>query len=100
MNKKLLDTIQWKRESIYCFDSWKNWNITTIMAWVHWNELAWPQVLIELIEDIKVKTWKIIAVFANLKGMTKNIRQVEKNMNRCFIEWNNEKHMKNLELEK
>jgi len=85
---KLSEIIDWKTESIYTFDSWKDWNITTVMVWVHGNELAWPQILVKLIKKIDIKFWKVFFIFANLKALEQWVRQVEKNMNRCFVKWN------------
>lgn len=75
-----------KKDSIIEFDSNNPWNITTIMAWVHGNELSWINAIFEIIKDIKVISWKVYFIFANLKAIEIAERQYEKNMNRCFFE--------------
>ncbi len=84
----LQNIIQWEEPSIYTFDSWNSWNITTIMAWVHGNELSWPNAMMDILQDIEIISWKVFAVIANLKALGQGVRETEKNMNRCFIKNN------------
>lgn len=77
-----------KENSIIEFDSYIPWNITTIMVWVHGNELSWVNALFEILKEIKIISWKVHFIFANLKALEIWERQFEKNMNRCFLENN------------
>ena len=88
MTNKLTNIINWKSSSVIEINWKKPWNTTTIMVWVHWNELSWVNALLEILDEIKIISWKIYFIFANLKALKLNQRQFEKNMNRCFIENN------------
>lgn len=78
-----------KDKSIIEIDSWKNWKTTVIMSWVHGNELSWVQIMTQLIPKVQVIKWKVIFIFANLKALNLNKRSYQKNMNRCFLKYNN-----------
>lgn len=75
-------------EWIFLKDSWKEWNITTIMVWVHGDEYSWIDALDDIIDNIDVINWKVYFIYANLKAIKQNTRFVEKNLNRCFLKWN------------
>ena len=70
---------------IFIKDSWVKWNATTIMVWVHWNETSWIDALNDIIDDLKIISWKVFFIYANLKAIEKNVRFTEKNLNRCFL---------------
>lgn len=88
MSQQLQNIIEAQSPSIYIFDSEKKGNITTIMVWVHGNELSWPNAIIEIIKTLKIQSWKVFIIFANLKALQQNVRQTEKNMNRSFVQSN------------
>ncbi len=73
-----------KKNSIIKIESKIPWKITVIMAWVHGNEKSWIIAIQKLIPLIKIETWTVYFIFANLKAIEQNIRFVEKNLNRCF----------------
>jgi succinylglutamate desuccinylase len=77
-----------KEKSIMELDSNMPWKTTTIMVGVHGNELSWVNAVFEILKDIKVISWKIYFIFANLKALEIWKRQLEKNMNRCFLKQN------------
>ena len=88
MTNKLTNIINWKSSSVIEINWKKPWNTTTIMVWVHWNELSWVNALFEILDEIKIISWKVYFIFANLEALKLNQRQFEKNMNRCFTENN------------
>ena len=55
------------------------------MVWVHWNEKSWIDALDEIINDLVIVKWKVYFIYANTKAIEKNVRFIEKNLNRCFI---------------
>lgn len=54
------------------------------MTWVHGNELSWPIAFQKILPQITIDTGTVYFIIANPKALEKNIRYVEKNMNRCF----------------
>ena len=74
---------------IYLKDSKIVWKTVTIMVWVHGNELSWVQVLDEILKNIEIDFWKVYFIYANLKATQINTRKFEKDLNRCFLKWNN-----------
>lgn len=65
--------------------SWmKKLKNTVIMTWVHGNERSWLKAFEKILSNIKVESWTVYFVIANLKAIEQNVRFVEKNMNRCF----------------
>lgn len=77
-----------EENSIIELNSYKVWNTTTIMVWVHGNELSWVNAMLDILKDIKVISWKVYVIFANLKALEINKRFYEKDLNRCFIKNN------------
>jgi len=80
-----------EEKNMFEFDSGKSGDKVCILAGVHGNEIGGIEALkliIKKIEDgiIKLKKGKIIFVFANPKAIEKNVRFVEENLNRCFLE--------------
>jgi succinylglutamate desuccinylase len=65
------------------------WKITTIMVWVHWNEIAWIEALKELLPILRITSWKVYFITANLEAIKLQKRFFEKNLNRCFLADNN-----------
>jgi len=76
-------------QDILCKDSGKKWNTTVIMVWVHWNEFSGVQALENIMDSIKVSNWKVYFIYGNPKALELNKRYYEKNLNRCFVKWNN-----------
>lgn len=69
----------------------KKWKTTVIMTWVHGNERSGLATFKKILPNIKIEKWIVYFVTANLKALEKNVRFIEKNMNRCFrkkIKWN------------
>lgn len=60
----------------------------TVFAGVHGNEKAGVMALKKIIKKIRLKSGSVYFVFANPAAIGKNIRQVEKNLNRCFLKGN------------
>jgi len=85
MKIKLLDILSWKISSIIEINSNNPWKTTTIMVWVHWNEKSWQEALVDILKGIKIISWKVYFIFANLRAIELNQRFYEKNMNRCFL---------------
>lgn len=80
------EIVKWSMKSIIELDSNIKWNTTTIMVWVHWNELSWINALNRILWNIKIISWKVYFIIANLKALEINQRLYEKNLNRCFVE--------------
>jgi hypothetical protein len=83
---------------------WKTkWPTTSIMAWVHGNERSWIDAFQEILPTIKIYSWTVYFILANLKAIEKNVRFVDKNMNRCFrkkIIWNTYEEKRAREIKK
>lgn len=76
------------KDWIYLLDSKFPWKTTTIMVWVHGNELSGINALSGILKEIKIISWKIYFIFANLKALEICQRLYEKNLNRCFLNSN------------
>ena len=80
--------------STYTIDSWKDWPTTTIFSWIHGNEPSWIEAhrrFLNEVEDwvIRILKWRIIWVLEwNQKAVLLNIREIEKNLNRLFLDEN------------
>ncbi len=85
-----------KDNSIIEINSNNPWNIITIMAWVHGNEFSWVNAFFEILKDIKIISWKVYFIFANLKALEIEKRIFEKNLNRCFLKNNHWKTYEDL----
>lgn len=59
---------------------------TVILAGVHGNEICGIKALDELIPTTKITSGKVIFIYANLMAISEGKRQIEKNLNRCFLE--------------
>lgn len=59
-----------------------------IFAGVHGNEKAGVFALQELLPSLTITKGKLFLVFANPPAIKANVRMVNKNLNRCFIEGN------------
>lgn len=71
------------------------------MCGIHGNELAWVQAVSEITKKIKINKWITYFIFANLKAIEQNVRQTEKNMNRCFyddIKWSTYEDIRTKEI--
>jgi len=78
------------KESIIKLSWMKKWKTTVIMTWVHGNERSWIDVFTKLLNTIEINNWTVFFVFWNPKAIEKNVRFLEKNLNRCFhieINW-------------
>lgn len=64
-----------------------------IFAGVHGNETAGILALRKVVKKINPERGCIYFVFAHPLAIKKNVRQIEKNLNRCFLEKNNGKTM-------
>lgn len=62
-----------------------------IFAGVHGNEKAGVFALKKVIKEITIEQGCVYFVFAHPLAIQKNVRQVEKNLNRCFLAENNGK---------
>ncbi len=56
-----------------------------IFAGIHGNEKAGVLALEKLIKNIKIEKGEVYFVYANPGAILKNVRYVEKNLNRCFL---------------
>lgn len=56
-----------------------------ILCGVHGNELAGQLAVKKAIEEIQIKRGIVYFIFANPKAIEKNVRCIEKNLNRCFV---------------
>lgn len=59
-----------------------------VFAGVHGNEKAGVEALKRILKEIKVEKGTVYFVFANPEAIKKNIRQINKNLNRCFLKNN------------
>jgi succinylglutamate desuccinylase len=57
---------------------------TVILAGVHGNEICGIKAFDSIIPKIRIKSGKVIFIYANLKAIKQSKRQIEKNLNRCF----------------
>jgi hypothetical protein len=81
----------------------KKWNTTVIMAGVHGNERSGIDAFKNILATISVSSWVVYFILANLKAIEKNVRFVEKNMNRCFrkrIVWNSYEELRVRKIKK
>ncbi len=81
----------------------KTWKTTVIMTWVHGNERSGIDVFKKILPTIKIYSWTVYFVLANPKAIEKNVRFVEKNMNRCFkkrIVWKSYEEIRVKEIKK
>lgn len=62
-----------------------------VFAGVHGNEKAGIIALNRIMKNIKVEKGIVYFVFANPEAIKKNVRQINKNLNRCFLKNNREK---------
>lgn len=56
-----------------------------IFAGVHGNERVGILALERLIKDIEIERGEVWFVYANPRAVSKNVRYIEKNLNRCFL---------------
>lgn len=77
-----------KNNGIYVKEGSKDGKTLTIFAGVHGNEKVGVNVLEKLINTLEVSAGKVYLVFANPSAIKKNVRQINKNLNRCFIKNN------------
>lgn len=56
-----------------------------IIAGVHGNEVCGIKAIDKLIPSLKIKSGKVIFIYANLEAIKQNKRFVEYNLNRCFL---------------
>lgn len=56
-----------------------------IFCGVHGNEKAGIYAVEKIVQEIRIQKGEVYFVFANPKAIEKNIRYVEKNLNRCFL---------------
>lgn len=71
-------------KSIVKITSKNPWKITVIMTWVHGNERSGIDAFKKIIPTIKITSWTVYFVLANLNAIEQNVRFTEKNLNRCF----------------
>lgn len=57
-----------------------------IMAGVHGNEVCGVKAFDDLIPKINIEKGKVTFIYANLEAYKQNKRQVEYNLNRCFLD--------------
>lgn len=75
--KKIID-------NVYLIDSWNQWPITSIMWGIHWDERSWIISLTQQLESLQINKGKIYIIFWNPLAIEKNVRYIDKNLNRCF----------------
>ncbi len=56
-----------------------------LLAGIHGNEVCGVKAFDELIPKIEIESGKVIFIYANLEAIEKNKRQIEYNLNRCFL---------------
>src|SRR3989338_6601189 len=56
-----------------------------IMAGVHGNERCGVTACERILKELKVERGKLIWIYANMAALERNVRQVEYNLNRCFL---------------
>lgn len=62
----------------------KKWVNTVVMCGVHGNEIVWIVAINELVEKIRIDSWSVFFIYANLLAIKNNTRFFDKNMNRLF----------------
>lgn len=81
-NKKLMKTIIKK-------DSENNGPIVAIFCGVHGNEKAGIYAMEKALEELSIVHGAVYFVYGNPLAIEKNVRFIEKNLNRCFIKGQN-----------
>ncbi len=59
-----------------------------VFCGVHGNERAGVEAVRQVLEEVEIVSGKVFFVFANPGAIEKNVRYVEKNLNRCFLKNN------------
>lgn len=59
-----------------------------VFSGVHGNEKAGVFALQKIVKEIKIIRGEVYFVFANLKAIEKDVRYIDKNLNRCFFKDN------------
>ncbi len=59
-----------------------------VFSGVHGNEKAGVIAMKKIVKEVEIVAGQVYFVFANPVAIEKNIRQIEKNLNRCFIAGN------------
>ena len=76
-----------KDEDIFKFSSKVKGPKVCILGGVHGNEVGGVNAIKEILEnDFKILKGEVTFVFANRKAIDQNVRFVEENLNRCFID--------------
>jgi succinylglutamate desuccinylase len=60
--------------------------IVVIMAGVHGNEVGGIKALKRAIKEIKINSGNVYYILGNLRAISKNVRQIESNLNRSFTD--------------
>ncbi|MFA6043287.1 MAG: succinylglutamate desuccinylase/aspartoacylase family protein [Patescibacteria group bacterium] len=69
----------------YLFTGSKPGNTSVILAGVHGDERAGIIALEQLLSDFRIKRGKVFVIFGNPAAIQLGVRQVEENLNRCFL---------------
>lgn len=58
---------------------------TVLLAGIHGNETNGVKAFDKIVPNIKIESGKVVFIYANLQAIIQNKRQIEKNLNRCFL---------------
>lgn len=72
------------KNSIIQIDSHRAGPALAIITGVHGNELTGPHALTEVLQNLGISNGRVYAIYANPPALKKEVRQLDKNMNRCF----------------
>ena len=68
-----------------------------LLAGVHGNETCGVEAFKELIPNLSISSGKVIFIYANIEAIKQNKRQIDYNLNRCFLKNQPEEIKKTLE---
>jgi len=74
--------------SIFKREGEKKGKTLAVFSGVHGNEQAGVLAMRKILKNIKIARGKVFFVFANPPAIEKNVRQINKNLNRCFLKGN------------
>ena len=73
-------------------NSWMQWPQVVVMWWVHGNEKTGIAVVEECIQSLEPEKWSLVLCIANPLAIERNVRAIDMNLNRAFVEqvfeWN------------
>lgn len=76
--------MQTPKQSIVRIDSKMPGPVLAIVTGVHGDELTGPYALSEILQNLRISRGRVYAIYANPPALEKEVRQLNKNLNRCF----------------